>query len=98
VIRCGSGARSGVEGQVLFLRAVRDGEMIEFAGVIQPLAFVIRREEFRYCASKRMGVIMEADNDLMERGGHVDEVYEPQNTCVRAVQSEGNQPREDGGN
>jgi len=40
-VRRGSGTRLGVEDQVVFIRAVRDGKVIDLAGVIQPPALVI---------------------------------------------------------
>jgi len=67
--------------------------------MIYPLAVVIRHDYFFHGADKgRNGKIRGVVNvydDVVEGGGHPDEVYEPNDGPFSAIQSEVDQPRED---
>ena len=63
--------------------------MIDLAGEMQPPALVIRYEYFlQYAGETRSSVLYvapKANDDIVERGRHANEVYEPQDRCFRAV-------------
>jgi len=63
------------------------------------LAVVICHEYFLHGPSEIWGSkirgVAEVDGDVVEGRGHPNEVYEPKNGLIRAMQSEINQPRED---
>ena len=44
--------RPGVESQTVFAWVVRNGEVVDFPGVIQPRAIVVRREHSLHGVSK----------------------------------------------
>jgi len=63
---------------------------------------VILHEYFLHSASKaldrKIRGVGEADDNIVEKGGHANEVYQPKDGPLRATQSEVNQSWEDEGN